>query len=188
MKKKFELSEPIAKEARKFKTLNEEHVIVLLAFTGDSAVLYKKDAGGPVSVVSKGVLDELETITPRALISIAKFPGVDNFAIVINAPNKNDLIVRPKDGNHRGTPMGAILLYGVPGLAEIHVRIIFIRSSSCTCDSLRIDDKSEVWMIKSIVEPILICWGLKFSWEWFFNSIFECAFTSKCELEYCDEA
>jgi hypothetical protein len=160
------------KTEKDFKTFCKRNYIVLLAYTETTAVLYKHYGDRPASVTTRGGND-LDVITPNSIISVCE---EDDDCVILITSSIGTLKFRCADEENR-LKRGAVLFYGKPYSETIHVRNICNRSEWGCCDVFKIKGRSYFWMLKSILEPLLTLWDLRFNWLRFGELTFGCPFS-----------
>ena len=163
MKKTFQVPPSAVEGAEKYKTLMDNQLVVLLTFTASSAALYFKKEDAPASVTRRGGANDLDAISKQSVISVADF-GFNDTRIIVAAPSQNELVIRNSDANSGGAT-GAILFYGKPSGCKIHVRLVSNRAAYGMCEQFAVNSLDKLWLLKAILEPIIISWGFRLNWH-----------------------
>ena len=70
-----------------FRTFYGKHIVIMLAYTESSALLYKREGKKPASVITRGG-DEFDAISAKSLISIREISVLD-FEIIVSASSSD---------------------------------------------------------------------------------------------------
>ncbi len=173
LRTKSKYKPPYEDRAVKCKTLNNLQIVVLIVFSSTGAVLFYRKGDNPASVIRKGNDPGLDAVSKRSSISLADF-GFSDGAIIVSAPDTKDLIIRntDEDDDMAAKDIGAVVFYGRPSGKKIHVRVVCNRGSNGTCEQFSVESLDELWMLRAVVEPILVSWKLRFSWPNFLELIY----------------
>lgn len=147
--------------ADKIKTLTDEHFIGLLAFSREEAVFYQKYPERPPSVFHNGQTQEFNAINKSSTISIARC-AFNDYVVLITAPNEADAVFHSSEV---GNAKGVVIFHAKPESGKIHVCLICNRSSTECCTPFKIENPSDVWVFKSMIEPLFINNGFRFNWH-----------------------
>ena len=151
-----------------FRTFNGRHVVIMLAYTATSAMLYKREGKKPASVITRDG-DEFTGVGEKSLISIRENSAFD-FEIIVTGSDRDFHFRRDDAGNARG----AVLFYAKPGYGKIHVRNICNRPGHGCADSFKITRIGDLWLLRGIYEPLLTVWNFRFNWKRYAELIFGC--------------
>ena len=175
LRTKSKYKPPYADGAVKFKTLNDLQTVIMIVFSSIGAVLYYRKGDNPASVIRKGNDPGLDAVSKRSSVSVADF-GFSDGAIIVSAPDTKDLVIRntDEDDDMAAKDIGAVVFYGRPSGKKIHVRVVCNRGSNGTCEQFPVESLDELWMLRAVVEPILVCWKFRFSWPKFVEVIYGC--------------
>ena len=147
--------------------LTPEHTAILLACTEEAAVLYTQHKNR-VRVKYAGNADMFKTVNEKSIISILATDSSEYFIMVADGRNpdsyvENYLLFLPKKEKEE-IPCFSMLLYGKPGRAKVHFKLISTNGKSY---SHKLDSVDYMWVPQSSCEYALIKWGLKIPWNKF---------------------
>ena len=163
MKKNYVTSTNFTDNADKIRTLKEDHYIGLLAFAKEGAVFYNKFPERPAAISTRGSTIEFSAICKRCVITVAEY-SFDNYAVVITSLGVPDLVFHC-DNKQQANNNGLLLFFAKPGAENLKVRLIYNRASSQGCMAFRVEEISDMWVFKGLLEPLLVNNGFRFNWK-----------------------
>ena len=162
--------------ARKIRTISNQHIAILVGYVPESAFIYQKwEERDPTLKFSGNYFND--KIDENSKISVAEISTFESSIMISNEKTGNTALLKGIIFGSNGRnelPGGCILMYGKPGRGKFHLNIIKYSHSDVQNYPVTIKDYEEIWIAKVIFGAILQNNNFKINWKKFIEEIFDC--------------